>query len=90
MVEPPPMAMQQSASSELAMSRAGLDRLIGVCITAWSKMPATCSRAQTKRTICARPGVEIRSAQLRAAALHFRSELRHGARAEHNARRMAT
>ena len=62
-VEPPPMAMQQSASTELAMSRAASTALSGVCITAWSKMPATCSPRAMERTICARPGVEMRSAR---------------------------
>ena len=64
MVEPPPTAMQQSAPTDFAIVRAASTAAIGVCITAWSKRPATFKSCATERTISARPGVEMSSARL--------------------------
>ena len=63
MVEPPPTAMQQSASTDFAMARAASTAAIGVCITAWSNRPATFKSLATERTISARPGVDISNAR---------------------------
>src|SRR3954465_4815906 len=61
MVEPPPMATQQSASTDFAISRPAPTAFTGVCITAWSKTPATFNPLASALTMRARPGVEISS-----------------------------
>ena len=64
MVEPPPTVMQQSAPRDFAISRAASTALIGVCITAWSKMPAIFKSRATERTMSALPGVEMSSTRV--------------------------
>ena len=54
MVEPPPIVTQQSALTDFAISRAASTAFTGVCITAWSNVPATSSPFATARTIAAR------------------------------------